>query len=76
MELLSNLPWPTIVSYVITFVFGLAIVSPFVVKARAVSKELKELFAEIEEDLEDGKLNKDELLEIVKEASDIVSVLK
>lgn len=76
MELLNVVPWDIVVSYALTFVFGLSVVAPFALKAGKVSKELKEFFAEVEEDLADSKLTKDELREIIKEAVDIVKVLK
>ena len=58
------------------FLLGIAVVVPFVLKAKAIMKEVGELLLEISECLEDGKITKGEINEIVKEAEDILGLFK
>ena len=58
------------------FLLGIAVVVPFVLKAKGIMKEVGELLLEISECLEDGKISKAEINEIVKEAEDILGLFK
>jgi hypothetical protein len=58
------------------FLIGLAVVTPIVLKLRGILKEVGELLLEISECLEDGKVSKAEINEIVKEAQDILGLFK
>lgn len=58
------------------FILGLAVLTPFLLKARSIFKEVGELMLELNESLEDGKLNASEIKEIVKEAGDILGIFK
>jgi hypothetical protein len=58
------------------FLLGLAVVTPIVLKLKGILKEVGELLCEIAEGLEDGKITKDEIGEIVKEAQDILGLFK
>ena len=58
------------------FILGLGVLAPFILKFKKVAKELGEALTEIGEALEDGKLTKEEALEIWKEIKDIISIFK
>lgn len=58
------------------FLIGLAVVTPIVLKLRSILKEVGELLVEVAEGLEDKKLTKDEIGEIIKEAQDILGLFK
>jgi hypothetical protein len=58
------------------FLIGLAVVTPIVLKLRGILKEVGELLMELSECLEDGKISKAEINEIVKEAQDILGLFK
>ena len=58
------------------FLLGLAVVAPFVLKIKSVLKEVGQLLTEIAEGLEDGKITKSEIDEVVKEALDVIGLFK
>ena len=58
------------------FILGLALIAPFLLKARAILKEVGELLMELSECLEDGKISKVEINEIVEEAKDVLGLFK
>ena len=58
------------------FILGLALFTPFLLKAKAILKEVGELMVILSEALEDKKLDKAELVEIVKEAKDVLGLFK
>jgi len=58
------------------FVLGIAVVVPFVLKAKGIMKEVGELLMELSECLEDGKISKAEINEIVEEAKDVLGLFK
>lgn len=65
-----------LVEIVSGFVLGLAILTPFLLKARQILKEVGELMVDLASGLEDGKLTLDECKEIAKEAKDILGIFK
>ena len=65
-----------IIEAVSGFILGLAVIAPFLLKARAIMKEVGELLCEISESLEDLKINKEEIGEIVQEAKDVLGLFK
>jgi len=58
------------------FILGLAIITPFLLKAKGILKEVGELLMELSECLEDGKISKAEINEIVEEAKDVMGLFK
>jgi hypothetical protein len=76
MDILNNIPWDIVISYGVTFLIGLSFIAPFILRVRAVLKEVGELLVEIGDCLDDKKITKDEIAEIVKEAQDIVGAFK
>lgn len=58
------------------FILGLALIAPFLAKARKILKEVGELLLELNKSLEDGKLNADEIKSIVREAGDVLGIFK
>jgi hypothetical protein len=58
------------------FLIGLAVVTPIVLKLKGICKEVGELLCEIADGLEDGKLTKDEIGEIVENAKDVLGLFK
>lgn len=58
------------------FILGLAVLTPILLKARSIMKEVGELLLELNESLEDGKLNADEIKSIVREAGDVLGIFK
>ena len=66
---------------IISMVFGvlagsIGAVGIVVLKIKDVTKELGELFVVVADALEDGKLTKEELQSIIKEAKDVLEVFK
>lgn len=60
--LTNNLP------IIISFVLGLGIIAPFLLTAKAKIKALHELVEDIDEALEDNKLSKEEIGDIIADA--------
>ena len=58
------------------FILGLAILTPFLLRAKAILKEVGELMVELSESLEDGKITKPEIGEIIEEAKDVIGIFK
>jgi len=58
------------------FILGIAIITPFLLKAKAILKEVGELMVELSEAIEDKKITKDEIAEIVDEATDVLGLFK
>jgi mevalonate kinase len=58
------------------FLIGLAVVTPIVLKLKGILREVGELMTELADALEDGKITKSEIGEIVKEAQDILGLFK
>ena len=65
-----------LVEIVSGFILGLAILTPFLLKARQILKEVGELMLSLSKGLEDGKLTLKECKEIAKEAGDILGIFK
>jgi hypothetical protein len=58
------------------FLIGLAVVTPIVLKLKGICREVGELLLDLSTALEDGKITKDEIAEIVDEAQDILGLFK
>lgn len=58
------------------FLIGLAVVTPIVLKLKGILREVGELLTELADALEDGKITKGEIAEIVDEAQDILGLFK
>jgi len=58
------------------FVLGLAVITPFLLKARGILKEVGELMVVLAEALEDKKLDREEISEIVEEAQEVLGLFK
>jgi len=58
------------------FLIGLAVVTPIVLKLKGILREVGELLTELADALEDGKITKQEISEIVDEAQDIMGLFK
>jgi len=56
------------------FVLGLAILTPILLRARKVLKEVGELMLELSTALEDGKITVVEIKTIVSQAKDVLGV--
>jgi uncharacterized protein YgfB (UPF0149 family) len=69
MEILIDLAVP-----VLTFVLGLGILAKPLQKVKAIVAEVTDVLIEIDEALEDGKVSKAELEDVVKEIRDIVEL--
>ena len=58
------------------FILGLGVLASFILKFKKAAKETGEALTEMGEALEDGKLTKEEGLEIWKEIRDVGSIFK
>jgi len=56
------------------FILGLAVLAPFILKFKSISKEVGELLVQIGVALDDKKITKDEIKSIVAEAKDVLGV--
>jgi len=65
-----------IIQMVSAFILGLAVVAPFLLKAKQTTKEVGELLLAISNGIDDGKLSLQECQEIAKEAGDILGIFK
>lgn len=59
-----------------SFILGIGALSPFLMKAKKITKELGDILVTISKALEDKKLTKEEIQSIVKEFKDIIEVFK
>jgi len=62
--------------HITAFVFGLGAIAPFVLKGKKLLKEAGELLVKISDALEDNKITKEEIHEIIKEAKDLILIFK
>ena len=74
--MLQKLDITAIVAAVISFVLGLGFIKTKLSKAMAVLTELADLISTLNKGLEDGKLTKDEIQEIVVEANELLMEFK
>jgi uncharacterized protein YgfB (UPF0149 family) len=58
------------------FIIGLAVVTPIVLKLKGILKEVGELLTDLSEALEDGKISKSEISEVIEDAKDIMGLFK
>lgn len=73
---LSKLDWMTYLAAGISFIAGLAVIAPKLMKAVSIIGKVSELLGEISKSLSDGKLDKSELEDIVKDAQSLISEFK
>jgi len=59
---------------ILCLVLGLAVLAPFIVKARDILKEVGELLISLSNALADGKVSVDEVKAIVEEAKGVLGV--
>ncbi len=58
------------------FIIGLAVVTPIVLKLKGILREVGQLMEELADALEDGKITKDEIADVVQEAQDVLGLFK
>lgn len=58
------------------FLLGLAIVTPFLLKAKRILKEVGELLTALSDGLADNSLSHAEVKNIIKEAGDVIGIFK
>lgn len=58
------------------FIIGIAVVTPIVLKLKGILREVGELLTELADALEDGKITKDEIADVVQEAKDVLGLFK
>lgn len=63
-----------LVEIVSGFILGLAVLTPILLKARQILKEVGELLVKLSASLDDGKITMTEVKEIVEEAKDILGI--
>lgn len=65
-----------LIQVVSAFVLGMAIIAPFLLKARQALKEIGELLVNAGEALDDGKLTLDEVKELISDIKEVAGVFK
>lgn len=58
------------------FIIGLAVVTPIVLKLKGILREVGQLMEELADALEDGKITRDEIADVVQEAQDVLGLFK
>lgn len=58
------------------FIIGLAVVTPIVLKLKGILREVGQLMEELADALDDGKITKDEIADVVQEAQDVLGLFK
>ena len=58
------------------FILGLGVLTPFLLKGKKLIKESAEALLTLSSALEDDKLSKEEVADIINEFSDIIEVFK
>jgi len=65
-----------LIETVSAFLLGLAVVAPFLLKAKQILKEVGELLLALNDGLADNSLSQAEIRKIIKEAGDVVGIFK
>lgn len=74
--LLQKVDLNAVIAAAVSFVIGWGVIKPKLSKAVAVIGDLAELLAEIKKALADGKLDKSEMEEIIKDGEALIAEFK
>lgn len=75
-HLLAGLDWVAIGSAAVSFIIGLSFMKGFLSKAHTLIHDLSELLEEIDTDMDDGKLSKEEIVKIVDKCKSLIAAFK
>lgn len=69
--------WTQIIGYVVTFLIGsVSVAGGFAVVLRKASDEIGDVFEKLADALEDNKLTKEEIKELIAESLEVLAVFK
>jgi hypothetical protein len=66
----------TLIASLVTFVLGISVVRPKLIKALAIIGDLADLLSVMKSSLADGKLDKIEIESIIKESEELIAEFK